>query len=422
MVGEERMKILIKQGLLNGQPVDLLVDGKYIARIDSNIEEDADVTIDASDKAILPPYVNAHTHAAMTLLRGYADDMELMDWLQNKIWPLEAKLTEEDIYVGTKLACLEMIKSGTAYFVDMYWHLPGIVKAVEEMGLKALLSGVIIDSFDEKQAEAMQKKNEKLFKELKWSDNVQFCLGPHAIYTVSEKSLKWVRNFATEHKIPITIHLSETEYVVSECEKRYGMRPVEFLDSIGFLGSDVIAAHCVHLSDKEIEILKRDQVIVAHNPISNMKLCSGVMPFERLSKAGVEITLGTDGCSSNNNLNMADEMKMMALIHKSASGNPKLASADEVYACATDNRIKHLFPETGKIEAGKRADLILVDLTHPQMQPNHNLISNLVYSGTGDVVDTMIIDGKILMQDKHVTDEDEIRQQVKKTVQEILSR
>ncbi len=416
------MRILIKNALFNGEKKDFFIDGKYITRIDTALNEQADVVIDATDKAVLPPYINAHTHAAMTLLRGYADDMDLMDWLQNKIWPIEAKLTEEDVYIGTKLACLEMIKTGTAYFIDMYWHLPGIFKAVEEMGLKALLAGVIIDMFDDVQANELIRKNTRLYEYLKWTDRIKFCLGPHSIYTVSEKSLKWVRNFAYENNIPITIHVSETEYEVEQCREKTGLRPIEYLESLNFLGPDVIIAHGIHLNDSEIGILSKHKTIVAHNPVSNMKLCSGTMPFQKLIDNDIEVVLGTDGCSSNNNLNMAEEMKVMALIHKSESGNTELASANDVYEIATNNRVKSLFPETGCLEVGKRADLILVDLNHYQLQPNHNLISNLVYSGTGDVVDTMIVDGNILMLNRVVYGEEEIRMQVKEAVKNILKR
>jgi 5-methylthioadenosine/S-adenosylhomocysteine deaminase len=357
----------------------------------------------------------------MTLLRGYADDMELMDWLQDKIWPLEAKLTEEDVYHGTRLACLEMIKSGTTSFVDMYWHFPGSIKAVDEMGMKALISGVLIDMSNPVQAKQQRELNESLFNSMShYSDRVRFCLGPHSIYTVSEESLLWVRQFADKHNVPITIHLSETESEVQQCVEMHGCRPVEYLDQIGFLRADVIAAHCAHLTDNEIAILKERNVLIAHNPVSNMKLCSGVMPFQRLEEAGVAIALGTDGCSSNNNLNMIEEMKVMALLHKSVSGNPRLASANVVYKSATQPLVERFFPNSGVIAEGCCADLILVNLNHHQLIPNHNLISNLVYSGTGDIVDTVICDGRILMKHRFVEGEEDIKNSAVKRIKRVL--
>ncbi|MBN2829454.1 MAG: amidohydrolase [Candidatus Cloacimonetes bacterium] len=415
------MSLLVKKALLNGLECDILIEGKVISRMASNLNISADEVIDAEGMAVLPPFVNAHTHAAMSLLRGYADDMELMDWLQNKIWPLEAKLTEEDVYWGTKLACLEMIKSGTTTFVDMYWHFSGSAKAIDEMGMKALVSGVLIDMFDPKQACKQRELNEALYDSMsQYSDRIHFCLGPHAIYTVSEESLNWVRNFADKHKLPITIHLSETETEIQQCMDMHGCRPVEYLEKIRFLGPDVIAAHCIHLSDEEIAILKQHEVLIVHNPISNMKLCSGVMPYQRLKEAGVSVALGTDGCSSNNNLNMVEEMKVMALLHKNVSGNPKIAPANEVYHSATKPLIERFFPKSNGIAEGNNADMIIVNLHHHQLIPNHNLISNLVYSGTGDIVDTVICDGNILMKHRKIEGEEEIKRGALEAVKRLV--
>ncbi|MDP8232969.1 MAG: amidohydrolase [Candidatus Zophobacter franzmannii] len=415
------MSVLLKNAVHDGDVVDILIEGKLITKIGNGLSEKADEVIDATDMAVLPSFVNAHNHAAMTLLRGYGDDMELMDWLQNKIWPLEAKLTEEDVYWGTKLACLEMIKSGTTSFVDMYWHFPGCAKAVDEMGMKALISGVFIDMFDPKQAQKKRELNEALYFSMdKYSERITYCLGPHAIYTVSEESLRWIREFADKHKVPITIHLSETVIEVQQCLDKYGCRPVEFLDKIGFLGPDVIVAHCIHLTDNEIEILKKYKVIIAHNPTSNMKLCPGVMPYQKLKDAGLTIALGTDGCSSNNNLDMLDEMKIMALLHKNTTLDPKIASADEVYQSATEPLTKSFFRNSGEIAVGKNADLILVNLNHHRLIPNHNLTSNLVYSANGDCVDTVICDGRILMKHRHIDEEEEIIQRAKKAVNRLL--
>ena len=287
------MSILIKQVLVDGKERDIYIEGNVITAINDTrdskrIVREADFVIEGKKKAAIPGLFNGHTHAAMTLLRGYADDMPLHEWLSTKIWPLEAQLTEEDVYWGTKLACLEMIKSGTTFFNDMYWFWDSSAKAVAESGIRAMLSAVFIDGFDEERAQEQRRHNETLYtKSEKLSDRIIFSLGPHAIYTVSKESLCWVKEFSEKNDLLIHIHLSETETEVEECKKRYGVRPVEFLDGIGFLSSRIIAGHCVNLSRIEIELLKKHDVKIVHNPVSNMKLASGTLPYDKLKKAGL---------------------------------------------------------------------------------------------------------------------------------------
>jgi 5-methylthioadenosine/S-adenosylhomocysteine deaminase len=250
------MSMLIQNVELNGKTTDVLIEGNRFKQIGANLQvPDAEV-LDGRDKAMLPTFVNMHTHASMMLMRSYADDINLHDWLENYIWPLESRLDEEDIYHGARLACLEMIKSGTTCFNDMYWHYHGIARAVEEMGLRAVISSVFIDFDDPAKAAEQRDLTVKLFAETQqYSDRVGFALGPHAIYTVSKASLKWIRDFAAENDLPIHIHISETQKEVDDCLALYGLRPVQWLEKIGLLGPNVIAAHVVHVTDEEIGVI-----------------------------------------------------------------------------------------------------------------------------------------------------------------------
>ncbi|MFC1690645.1 amidohydrolase, partial [Nanoarchaeota archaeon] len=362
------MSIIIKNVLLKNKIRDIYIEENKIKEINEKISHEAEFKINGKNKAVIPSFINAHTHAAMTLMRGYADDMVLDEWLQNKIWPLEGKLTEEDVYQGSKLACLEMIKSGTTFFNDMYWHYHGTAKAVEEMGIRSAVSAVFIDLFDKAKADEQIKLNKKLFEETKkYSDRVIFALGPHAIYTVSEESLHWAKEFADKNNVPLHIHVSESKKEVDDCLKQHKLRPVEYLEKIGFLGHNVIACHSIWLDDKEIQILKKNDVKIAHNPASNMKLCSGVFPYEKIKKAQLTIALGTDGCASNNNLDMLEEVKIASLLQKLNDNNPTVMPATEAFDLATINGAKAFGLNCGEIKEGKLADLLLIDLKNVQM-------------------------------------------------------
>jgi 5-methylthioadenosine/S-adenosylhomocysteine deaminase len=424
------MAILIQNVLVEGKETNIYIEGNEIAAITDAGSGRGDVgaaefVIDGRRKAAIPGLFNGHTHAAMTLLRGYADDMPLHEWLSTKIWPVEVQMTEEDVYWGTKLACLEMIKSGTTFFNDMYWHWEGSAKAVAESGIRAMLSAVFIDGFEEEKAQDQIKRNEALYTACQnLPDRVLFALGPHAIYTVSRESLQWVKEFSETHDVLVHIHLSETEEEVEECKKRYGVRPVEFLSEIGLLSPRVIACHCVHLSRAEMVLLKRHDVKIVHNPASNMKLSSGTLPYAELKKAGLyaNIALGTDGCASNNNLDMFEEMKIASLVHKAFSGDPTSMPAHEAFELATRNAAKMFRLNTGVIAEGKLADIALLDLKNEALVPNHNLISNLVYAANGSCVDTVICDGTILMEGRKVAGEEEILEKAQEVAYNLVSR
>ncbi len=405
------MSILIKDVLLlEGKKRDILIEGNRIIRIDEQINFEADKIIDGWHKAAMPSLMNGHTHAAMTLIRGYADDMYLKEWLENKIWPIEAKLTEEDVYWGAKLACLEMIKSGTTFFNDMYWHWHGTAKAVEEMGLRAMVNAVFIDFFDPARAKEEIKRNERLFEESKaYNSRVIFSLGPHAIYTVSKDSLIWCKRFADENQLFVHIHLSETKKEVENCHSQNGVRPIEYLSKIGFLGPNVIAAHCVWLNDIELKILHEHGVKVVHNPTSNMKLAVGAAsPYSKFKMAGLDTCIGTDGASSNNNLDIFETIKIGALLEKFCTDDPTALSAKDALDMVTINPATAFNINCGKIEDGRLADIALINLKRPELTPGYNLISDLVYSANGSIVDTVICDGQILMEGGKVDGEEEI--------------
>lgn len=417
------MSILIRKVRLKGEVVDVLIKGSRFDSIGTDVDAMADVVIDGSGKAILPSFHNAHTHAAMTLLRGYADDMELHTWLSEYIWPFEAKLTEDDIYWGARLACLEMIKSGTTFFADMYWHWKGTARAVEEMGMRAALSAAFFDFEDQGRAEAMKRQVMDLHAaSSSCSDRIRFILGPHAIYTVSPDSLCWLRDYAREHGLLIHTHLSETRKEVEDCLARFGKRPVEYLHDLGLLAPNLSLAHAIWVDDREMALLAENGVQVVHCPVSNMKLASGRFDYAAMRAHGVGVALGTDGCSSNNNLDMVEEAKVASLLAKVTAMDPTVFPAQEALDAATVNGARMYGLDAGRIATGMLADCILVDLDHLRMVPGHNLVSNLIYGAGSACVDTTICNGRVLMLGGRVEGEEEILEQVRASVARLTGR
>ncbi|MBR2497015.1 MAG: amidohydrolase [Parabacteroides sp.] len=404
------MSILIKEVLLDGRIKDVYIQENRIQQIGEHLEVRAEQVIDGKNKALIPGFVNAHTHAAMTLFRGFGDDMPLKAWLEEKIWPSEAKLTSEDVYWGTKLACLEMIKSGTTTFFDMYHKFSASAKAIEEMGLRALLAGACFDHFDPELRERGKRAVEKLYAEAAtFSDRIQYAAGPHAIYTVSGELLQWIHAFAEEHQIPIHLHLAETEGEVQDSVKQFGLTPVRYLYQLGILSPRLILAHGLYVDEEEIQMLADQGVTVVHNPASNMKLASGYrFKYSEMKAAGVRVALGTDGCSSSNNLDMVEAMKLASLLGKAWRKEPEAVTAKDIFHTATLSGAEAIHLKAGQIAEGFLADLCLVDLRMPAFTPNHNFISNLVYAANGSCIDTVICNGKILMQDRKVPGEEEI--------------
>lgn len=419
------MSILIKNILMaDGKRRDIHIEGNRIKEV-GRTRKKADTVIDGRDKAVIPGLVNMHTHAAMTLFRGYADDMPFYEAWPKKIWPAEAKLTGKDIYWGTRLACLEMLKSGTTCFNDMYFHAEEVARAVKDSGIRAVVSEVYIDTKQIHADEVSETKTAKTIRKIKKAggSRVTPALGPHAIYTVSKENLTWIKEYADKHNLVIHFHLSETNKENQDCKRKYGKRPVPLLEEIGFLGRNLTAAHCVWLTEKEVKTLAKHNVNVVHTPTSNMKLAvGGVIPYAKMKKAGVNVTLGTDGCASNNNLNMLETMKIAALLHKHDTGNPTILPATEALEMATVNAGKALNMNTGTIKKDMLADLILIDLKKPELTPNHNLTSNTVYAANPSCINTTICDGKITMHERKIKNEEKILKEAEKTTKKLIER
>lgn len=385
--------ILIKNVFHEGETRNILIEHGRFAEIGSPDDTAAERVFDASGMAILPSLYNTHNHAAMTLLRGYADDMPLKQWLEEYIWPYEDTLKPEDIRRGSDIAVAEMLGSGTTFFNDMYFDIEETIKAVDASGMRAAI-GITVMEMHSKAVE-----EQKLDFVRNWQDptggRIQLVMAPHAIYTVGTEKLKRTAAFARRQGLRLHIHLSETMEEVQNCLKQHGKTPVEYLDSIGFLGKDVIAAHCVHVNEKEWKILARRGVTVAHCPCSNMKLGSGRFPYELALDSGCRITLGTDGASSNNNLDLREEMKFAALLAK-VQGDPSLLPAEEVFRWASRNGAEAFGIDAGEIAAGKLADAILVDLSDTRMSPCHHLVSNFVYSADSSCIKAVLCNGKFV--------------------------
>ena len=420
-------KILIRQVLLGSEPVDILIEGNKIGKISPRLSVDEGsslLTIEGEGKAVIPGLVNCHTHAAMTLFRGYGDDLDLMDWLENMIWPVEAKMTTEDIYWGSRLACLEMIKSGTTAFLDMYSFPEATAQAVADSGMRATLSYTLFDRGDAERAALDRRNCERYYREFgEVSERIQFAVGPHAIYTVCGEQLQFADRFAEEHNCLVHLHLSETMTEWTECVKLYGTTPVRYLHKLGVLSPRLVLAHALWIDSEEIKMLADHGCQVVHNPASNMKLASGYeFRYEEYHRAGVKVGLGTDGCSSSNNLDMFEAMKLASLLGKAWTGDPKKVSAPQIFRTATEEGASILGLHGGKVEEGRVADLLLVDLKLPEMVPLHNLVSNLVYSANGSCVTDTIVDGRLLMRDRKVEGEGELITKVQKVAEDLLSR
>ncbi len=413
--------ILIRKVQLNGVPTDVRIEGNRFVRIAPGLEPGNARVIDGSGKAIVPPFYNTHTHAAMTLLRGYADDMELFTWLNDFIWPAEAKLTGDDIYVGTRLAALEMIRSGTVFFNDMYWKQLDAVRAVEEMGLRAAIGLLYLSGSDGEVLTRNRRCNEEL---LAWnggdSGRLQIAYAPHAVYTVSEPVLRQIAEDAAQSGHVIHIHASETAREVEECVAAHGMSPIAWLDALGILGEHTILAHAVHLSEADIDLIRERKSWISHCPCSNFKLASGQFRYRQaIEIGGCRLTIGTDGCASNNNLSMLEEMKFAALSAKGQAGDPTAGRDGDIFHAATRGGAEAFGLDAGIIEVGKLADALLVDLNHPLMTPNYHLTANLVYAADTSVIDTVICDGRILMENRKIDGEAEILADARRTCERI---
>jgi 5-methylthioadenosine/S-adenosylhomocysteine deaminase len=411
----ESKNILIKDATIIANKIikgSLLIQNDKIVEISNKIGlNDADEVINAEGKVLIPGLVNTHTHLSMTLMRGLADDMPLETWLNDHIWPVEAELDGEHCYAGALLACAEMIKSGTTCFNDMYFFMDHVAKAAGEAGIRGTLSHGMIDFGDEDKRKKEFKETIRIIKKCHDTADgrIKVAFGPHSPYTCSQELLEGVKKESAKYGVRIHIHVAETKKEVEDVTNEHGKRPFEYLDEIGFLGSEVTAAHGVWLSDSEIDIIKDRDVKISHNPSSNMKLSSGVSPVAEILSKGVCVSLGTDGPASNNNMDMLEEMKIAALLQKVKTMDPTVLTAQEVFNMATINGANSLGLENeiGIIEVGKKADLVLVDMKTPKLTPFRNPISHLVYSANGGDVDTVICNGELLMENRELLTLDE---------------
>lgn len=382
----------------------------YIGEFNESLMDAYDKVIECSGKAVMPGLINAHGHAAMTMFRNYADDLKLMDWLFKKIFPLEDKLNEEIVYWGSQLAMLEMIKSGTTTYTDMYFFMNATAKAAGEAGIRACLSrGLVGDSGD-------GAVNDKLLEAIdfhkeynnSYDGRIKVNFGPHSMYTCSVPYLKTIVSKAEEMNVSMQIHISETQDEVNNCNEKYGMSPVKLLEGIGMLKSSTLGAHCVVVNDEDIDILARNKVNVAHNPGSNMKLASGIAPVSKMLAKGINVCLGTDGAASNNNLDMFEEMRSATYLQKVYTNDPTSLGVEQVLKMATVNGAKALgINDLGTIEVGMKADLIILDTNKPYYYPRYNMKAAIVYAGNSSDVETVIIDGKIVMEKNKILTLDE---------------
>jgi Cytosine deaminase and related metal-dependent hydrolases len=405
----------------------IVIEGNTIHTVGTGKAPDDDYgqKLDGTNRLALPGFINAHTHAAMTLLRGYADDMPLMEWLEQKVWPLEAKLTAEDVYWGTMLAIVEMIKSGTTCFADMYFFMGEVARAVEKTGIRAVLARGMVGVGPDNELALAESRD--LFARWNGSGNgrINIILGPHAPYTCPPDYMQRVMGLAEELGVGLHIHLAETAGEAADSERIYGRSPVAQMESLGLFDHPVLAAHCVHLTDYDIAVLAKYKAGVVHNPESNMKLASGIAPVPQMLKAGIPVALGTDGASSNNNLDMLQEMRTCALLHKVNSMDPTVLPAYQALEMATTNgaRALRLDNQIGQLDKGKKADIILCRLDQAHMLPRYDLIANLVYSGQAADVNTVIIDGNIIMQDRIIRtfDEQEVLEKAKQAAARLVT-
>jgi 5-methylthioadenosine/S-adenosylhomocysteine deaminase len=394
---------------LDGVEVGLRCEDGVIAAVGQDVTPaPGDEVIDGTGLALVPGLVNGHTHAAMTLFRGFADDLPLMEWLTEHIWPVEKRMSDEDVYWGTRLACLEMIRTGTTTFWDMYWHAEATARAVEDAGMRAVAAAPLIDDADPEKSDRACSDAERSIERIAAAGGAMARPGfaPHAIYSVSERSLRRIAERSREGGLPVQIHLSETEDEVSACVADRGMRPAFYLDKVGLLGPNTVLAHGVWLDRDELELIAERGATVVTNPEANLKLAVGrVFPYAAAREAGVQLGLGTDGPGSNNSLDLLVSAKVFALLHKHETRDPAAVTAEETLEIATARR-SELLGGRG-IVAGAPADFILVRVNSPELALG-TLEAGLVYAASGSVVDTTVVAGRDLMRGDHVDGEEEI--------------
>jgi 5-methylthioadenosine/S-adenosylhomocysteine deaminase len=382
---------------LEGERVGLRCgEGGTIAALGPGVgAEPGDEVIEAGGAPLVAALVNGHTHAAMTLFRGYGGELPLMRWLQEKIWPIEAKLEAEDVYWGTRLACVEMIRTGTARFWDMYWHPEATARAVRDAGLRATIGGPLFGA-GEDTAEIEEAALADLEAQEGFGPQIEPALAPHSIYTAGEKLLRWTAQTSAERELPVQIHLSETEKEVTDCLAEHGVRPARYLDRVGLLGERTVLAHGVHLDREELELIAARGATIVTNPVANMKRAvGGVLPFREAREAGVALGLGTDGAGSNDSLDLLADLKVFALVQRGASGDPTVIGAAEAWRIASGGASPLL--GGGPLMVGGPADFLILRRDAHELGLG-DLHSDLVYAASGSVVETTVVAGRVLMR------------------------
>jgi 5-methylthioadenosine/S-adenosylhomocysteine deaminase len=403
------MSLAIVGARLDGETVSLRVEGGRIAELGAGVAQRAgDEVIDGAGMALVPGLVNGHTHAAMTLFRGHGDDLPLMEWLERVIWPVEARLEPEDVYWGTRLARVEMVRTGTVRFWDMYWHPAATVRAVEDAGMRATISAPLVDMGDAAGPQGVPEMAEQGLEEIgEPRDLVAPALGPHAIYTVSEPGLRWIGEASAQRGLPVHIHLSETENEVVECLRDHGVRPAEYLDRLGILGPRTVLAHGAWLDESELALVAERGATLITNPVANLKLAVGrVFPYRAARRHRIPIGLGTDGAGSNNSLDLLQDLKVLALVQKHEARDPSVLSAVDAWSIATGQSAP-LLGGSGRIAVGEPADFLLVRGDAPELGVG-DLTADLVYAAAGSVVDTTVVNGRVLMSGGAIEGADEI--------------
>lgn len=407
------------------------VSGKKIHFVSDKLPEDTTFKkeIDGNGMLAMPGLVNAHSHGAMTLMRNYADDMALETWLFDNIFPVEARLTDKDVYWGTMLAIAEMLKSGVTAFADMYMFMDEVARAVTESGIKANLCKSPVQFFEGGELKRLDRSQGTIdyYKQYHNSADgrIKVFVEIHSTYMFNEKTLTNAAALAKQLNTGIHIHLLETATEVESSKKDYGMTSVEICKKTGVLDVPVLAAHCVHLTDSDLDIMEEMGCSISHNPTSNLKLGSGIARVPEMLKRGINVCLGTDGAASNNNLNMFEEMNLAALIHKGTAMDPQLLKADTVLKMGTGNGAAAIgFTDTGKLVEGMKADIILINTDKPHFYPKNNPLSTVVYSAQASDVDMVIVDGRIIMQNRVFTgiDEERIKYEVYSLSNRLLGR
>lgn len=406
--------ILLQNVFLNDKVCDILIDDNKIAKISNKISIRSGETIDCTDKAILPSFCNTHTHASMMFLRGIGEDKNLFDWLNQEIFPREAKLKPEHIYPLSRYAVLEMIKTGTTCFVDMYFHISETIKAIQDMGMRAAIPYLGMDFFDDKNTENSIRQAVQYLEEPFKDAKIKKVLSCHSIYTCSQKLIQAFSDLAKKYNTYLQIHVSEMQKEVDDCVQKFGCRPAELLYKWGVMGPNTLFAHAVHLNDNEIKLVKKTGTTLAHCPTSNLKLGSGQMPLQKYSDAGLKMTVGTDSVASNNSLSMISEMKLAALSAKNQADSVLAGKVEDIFKIATKNGFEAFGIKAGEIKEGNLADFILVDMNNQFLLPNNNLKSNMIYAADSSCITDVFCDGKPIMRNKVIPHESEIISEFKR--------